>query len=647
MMIVGVDIGGTFTDFIYFHEGKIQIEKLPSTPQNLSEAVFEGLKRVPKKITSLVHGTTIGTNTVLERKGAKTALITTTGFKDILLIGRQTRPHLYNLEQIKKRSLVPQENTFEIEERIDKDGKILKRLNEEQIKHLINTLKEREFQSVAISFLFSFINPCHELKLKQILEEKGFEISISWEILPQIREFERTSTTVINAYLLPVMKEYLSSLETGLIDIRDLRIMQSNGGSISFEFAKRYPVSTLFSGPAAGVIGALEVAKRAGYKKVITFDMGGTSTDVSLCEGEVKFTPEAKIEDWPLCLPVVDIHTVGAGGGSIAYIDLGGALRVGPESAGADPGPICYGKGEKLTVTDANLILGRLDKDHFLGGRMKLDLQKTQLKFEEFSKKLNLSPEQTALSIIKVVNSNMERAIRVISIEKGYDPREFTLVAFGGAGGLHAAWLIEALDIPQALIPKDPGTLSAFGLILADIIKDYSKSIKPKSNLELEFDRFINQTQKDFPSNKGFTIERFVDARYKGQSYELTIPFRTKDNLVQDFHQAHQKNYGYADLTQEVEIVNLKIRFKSSPSKPRLKKYPLKGKDPSKAQIKEKEVYFDKYYKTLLFDRRLLACGNEIQGPGIIIEDHSTVVIPPGFKGRVDKFLNIIISKEI
>jgi N-methylhydantoinase A len=644
-MIVGVDIGGTFTDFICIDNGKIITNKVLSTPKNPSKAVLEGLRKFQDNIKVFIHGTTVGTNAVLERKGAKTAFIATSGFKDIIHIGRQTRPSLYNLEQRKKIPIITADSAFEVDERIDKNGNVLKSLNEDAILGLIKRLKEESFESVAICLLFSFINSLHEQKLENFLKREGFDVSASYQVLPQIREYERASTTVVNAYISPLMKRYLSNLQSCL-RIKDLRIMQSNGGSVSFDYAKKRPVCTILSGPAAGVVGAFKVAQMSGLEKIITLDMGGTSTDVALCDKGIGFASESKIGDYPLCIPVIDIHTIGAGGGSIAYLDSAGALKVGPESAGSDPGPSCYGKSQIPTVTDANVVLERLDKDYFLGGRMKLKIHRSFKAIEKLSLRLNLSVKETAMDIIKVVNSNMERAIRLVSIERGHNPAEFTLVAFGGAGPLHAAYLIEALNIPYALIPMNSGLLSAFGLVLSDTIKDFSRTISREADIKREFKRLLNTALKESKNKENLVIERFIDARYQGQSHELILPYEEDMNITEQFHLYHHKNYGYSDPTQRVEVVNIRIRLKVLSEKIHLKRHKPKDTSPEKAKIKEKEVYFDGLYKTPIYNRPLLKAGNLINGPAIIVEETSTILIPPYFKALVDQWLNIIISKE-
>ncbi len=453
---------------------------------------------------------------------------------------------------------------------------------------------------------------------------------------------------------MPKMKSYISYLEDRLSKEDKIRIMQSNGGVISTDIVKKQPVRTILSGPAGGVVGALKIGNLAGFNKLITFDMGGTSTDVSLIDGKLSISTEAEIEDYPIKVPMIDIHTVGAGGGSIAYIDKGGALNVGPESAGADPGPICYGKGDKITITDANLFLGRLIPEYFLGGNMKIYPERLEPYFKEMANKLNITPLELAEGIIEIANIKMEKALRVISIEKGHNPEEFTLFSFGGAGGLHAVYLAKALNIPRVLVPKNPGILSAMGMLLADIIKDYSLTIMQQEDntnygaLSQLFKLLEEEALKDL-INEGvekekIQIEKYLDVRYKGQSFELIIPF-TQD-YIEEFHRTHKKVYGYANTNRKIEIVNIRIRAIGEKEKPSLKETDkLTEKIPEEALLNIKDVIFDgKSYKTKIYNRDKLKAGNRIEGASIIVEYSSTIVIPPFAKAYIDRYENIIIE---
>ena len=478
-MRIGIDIGGTFTDFVVFDSKSESIKtfKIPSTPSDPAKAMLDGLKRLASNTgRQIVHGSTVATNALLERKGAKTALITTIGFRDVLQIGRQNRPSLYDFFVDPPEPLVPQELRLEINERVNAQGEIEQPLDLKELERIIQPLQAEGVKSIAVSLLFSFLHMRHEKEIADHLRNKGFFVSTSSEVLPQFREYERTSTTVVNAYVSPVMNKYIGKVQSELPN-DDLSIMQSNGGSISPTEARRNAVRCIVSGPAGGVVGAQSVGLQAGFDKLITFDMGGTSTDVGLVDKQFQLTKEASVGGLPIHIPMIDIHTVGSGGGSIAMVDAGGALQVGPESAGADPGPACYGKGTLATVTDANLVLGRLSPEIFLGGKITLDTQRAIDAIETVAHPLGLDRYETALGVIEIANAHMVRALRVISVERGYDPENFTLVSFGGAGGLHASALARNLGIPQVLVPPQAATLSALGMLMADIIKDYTQTV--------------------------------------------------------------------------------------------------------------------------------------------------------------------------
>jgi len=652
MITVGIDTGGTFTDFIYNENGQWKILKILSTPQNPAKAVIQGLEHIgiqkPKNIT---HGTTVATNTLIEKTGAKTALITNKGFEDIIEIGRQNREILYDLHYKREKIPVERNHRFGLDCRVNSKGEIIKELDENQLKDLTKKLKKENIQSVAVSFLFSFLNPYHEKLVKEYIENHtDIPVSASYEILPEFREFERTATTVINAYVLPKMKKYLTYLQRNIGKQDILKVMQSNGGSISAYIASKEPVRTILSGPAGGVIGAYTIGKTAGYQKLITFDMGGTSTDVSLIDKEPSLKNETKVAGLPVKTQMIDIYTIGAGGGSIAYLDEGGALKVGPKSAGADPGPVCYGKGEKLTVTDANLFLGRIIPEHFLDGNMKLYPEKVEQKFYQLSKDTGLSPIELAEGIITVANSNMQKAIRAISIERGYNPADFNLFTYGGAGGLHAVELAKELNIPTVIIPANPGILSAFGMLMANIIKDYSITVmttaqkEEKPHIEKIFSTLEEKALdeiKDEPVEE-ILIQKYIDMRYKGQSYEITIPF--KENFITLFHQKHKKLYKYADYSKSVEIVNLRLRIIGLTKKPPLRKKKQKKGFSADAVIKKvKTIYNQKEYETYIIDRKKLNYGNKIPTPAVIVEYSSTIFIPPYAQAQVDNYDNIII----
>jgi N-methylhydantoinase A len=646
---IGIDTGGTFTDFIVIRDGKVEMFKELSTPHSPEEAIMKGMARIDA-VPEVIHGSTVATNALLERKGAKTALLTTEGFEDVLVIGRQTRRELYNIFVTRPAPLVPESLRYGIRERVLCDGSIETALDRDGMRHMIKALESQRVESVAVSLLYSFANPEHERVIRTQLESLGVPISLSSEVLPEYREYERTSTTVINAYLAPLMGQYLRRLQQRLSEA-DLRVMQSNGGAVRAETAAAEPVRTILSGPAGGVVGAFHIGSVCGYENIITFDMGGTSTDVALCEGTITVTHESQVDGMPVGIPMMDIHTVGAGGGSIAHLDPGGALRVGPESAGADPGPICYGKGEQLTVTDANVLLGRLLSRFFLGGSMALSTSRIApiVQKMEWTRQWQ-SQEDLAQGVIDVVNNNMEQAIRLISVERGYDPHDFALFCFGGAGGLHAASLAQGLGIPRVVVPQYPGALSALGLLLADARKDYSRTLLIDAadglkKLKTSFDELHRLGDSEM-KGEGFKPREirameFVDLRYRGQSYELTIPFTPK--FVDDFHKTHERRYGYANPNKAVEIVNARTTFLGSVEKPEFRKAAKTHGKPEPVEVAPVWIG-GKQIRTAIYDRDTLLYGHKIKGPAIIGEYSSTTLVPPDFACHVDAFLNLVIE---
>ena len=665
--VVGIDVGGTFTDIAVLQDGQLTVHKLPSTPQNPTLGIVQGVSEVgiDTGAADFVHGSTVATNALLEGKGARTALVTTMGFEDVLEIGRQSRAELYNLEQDRAPALAPWELRFGLPERVDYTGAILNDLEPGAIEALMALIAEAGVDAVAVSFLFSFLNPVHEDMVNEALRKLSPApfISLSSRVLPEFREYERTSTVVVNAYVGQVMSRYLGELEQSLGE--GLRIMQSSGGSITARLASEQPVRTILSGPAGGVVGAFHVAAQAGYPDIITLDMGGTSTDVSLCPGRIKETGSSNVGGHPISVPMIEIHTVGAGGGSIARVDAGGALTVGPQSAGADPGPACYGRGDQLTVSDANLLLGRLRPDHFLGGRLTLDLPRARGLMESLAARLGLSEQEAALGINRVVNANMERAIRAISLERGYDPRSFTLVPFGGAGPVHGCDLAQELGIPRVLIPARPGILSALGVAIADVVKDYSRTVMlrggdlERTRLEEEFHGMeglarAELEQEGLPAER-MTARRFLDVRYVGQSFELTVDYptsrgsRSPDGLARaisdSFYRAHLQRFGYADRAEPVEIVNLRLKLDLAVDKPDLQIEAVQGSDSSGAQISTVGVVFHEgELDTPLYQRELLSAGNRLSGPALVVQLDTTTVIPPGWAGEIDPYGNLLLT---
>ena len=602
------------------------------------------------------HGTTIGTNAMLERKGARVAFVTTAGFEDTIAIGRQTRSKLYDWFAPVPVCLVPRELRFGVPERVSPNGEILHSPTEADLAALVDRVRASEAEAVAISLLFSFANPETELRVEAALRCLDIPISTSHRILPEFREYERASTIVVNAYLAPRMQSYLLQLEQcvatqhagGRVDV-----MQSSGGIISARLAAQEPVRTVLSGPAGGVIGACHVARWAGFERIVGFDMGGTSTDVfvaNVTDGAPR-TTESVVAGIPVSVPMLDIHTAGAGGGSIARFDAGGMLRVGPESAGSEPGPICFGRGTMPTVTDANLLLGRLDADSFLGGGVRLDRQRTEKIMHEQKGSL-ATVEQFAAGILRVVETHMEKAIRVISVERGHDPRQFTLVAFGGGGPLHACSLARSLRIPRVLIPAMPGALSAVGILLADAVRDYSRTVMlPGDAMESIADSFAELERRgiaEFAAEglHGMAL-RTVDIRYRRQGYELNIPYHAQvpEDAIEAFHRQHQKRYGFCDARKPVEIVNLRLQMIAagepySPSR----QAPVPG-DGNAACYTVRDVYFDgKFIPSRLYRRDGLAPGDRIKGPAMITEYTSATVLPPDCVAHVDDLGNLVIT---
>lgn len=660
---IGVDTGGTFTDFVFERDGRFNLFKLPSTPSDPSLAIRQGLTRICDETGAqldrieVVHGTTVGTNALLQRRGARIALVTTRGFEDVLVIGRQARPELYNLNAIKPPPLVADDLRLGISERVVASGEVLEPLDERELVALVKKLKRSGVEAVAISLLFSFLHPEHEKRIASALASLDVPLSISSRILPEYREYERTSTVVINAYLQPLMGRYLKRLsETGTEKL-NLRVMQSSGGSISADVAVLEPVRTILSGPSGGVVGALRAAQAAGIQNVITFDMGGTSTDVALCDsGAIRTTNEASVAGLPVAVSVMDIHTVGAGGGSIARVDEGGSLRVGPESAGADPGPACYGRSLLPTVTDAHVVLGHFGGAGLLGGEFKLDESRADQAMNALASDLSkvsgkrISVTAAAEGVLSVANTNMERALRHISVERGHDPRQFALLPFGGAGGLHAVDLARALRIPTIIAPTAPGALSAVGVLVADVIKDQSRTVmftyraKETSQLgkvfaQLEREAFVLLRAEGFPRSKQ-RHERSLAMRYRGQSFELEVRNTTGD-LAAEFHRVHHERYGYAQEQSEIEIVSARLRSFGLVEK--LPERKLKaGKN--KPHVNVTAYLGGRRMSVTLYKRDELFANTKLQTPCIVTEYSATTLIDADSKARIDEFGNLLID---
>ncbi len=650
LSLIGVDTGGTFTDLVLVEGDSVRTWKVPSTPADPSAAVIEGVKRLAPKGEAIVfHGSTVATNALLEGKVAKVALIVTEGFRDLLLIGRQNRPRLYALHPARRPPLVPRERTVEAKERVLADATVELALQDEEIARIVEAVKKTGAASVAICLLHSYAMPGHEAALAEALRGEGLEVSASSSILPEFREFERASTTAVNAAVSPVMSRYLANLAGGLGGT-SLRIMQSNGGAIRPETAAEEAVRTILSGPAAGMVGAFLTARSAGFDRIITFDMGGTSTDVGLCAGEIPFTSETVIAGWPVKVPMIDIHTVGAGGGSIARIDQGGALRVGPESAGADPGPACYGRGEEATVTDANLVLGRLLPESFLGGRMTLHPERARAALGRIAVQCSLSLEQVAEGIVEVAEATMAAALRVVSVARGHDPRDFTLLPFGGAGGLHACALAEALGMERILIPVGPGLLSAFGLVAADTVRDYSLSVLRGDETGDETLRRLYRPLEERARREmiaegaapgEITLEPSVDVRYRGQSFELNVPF--DDDFRGHFHRRHEALYGTGDEKGEIEIVTLRLRARVPGHSPRLGGHPPAG---ALNPVATHPMRIDGAVRPCpVYRRESLALGVPFAGPALIVEETATHLVRPGWRGTVREEGSVVLER--
>ena len=647
-LVLGVDTGGTFTDVVALSDGGLSSYKLSSTPAAYEQAVLEGARTLSAdRPHTLLHSTTVATNALLERKGAKTALITSAGFRDLLEIGRQNRPHLYDLFPQRPPGLVPDALRFELPERVAADGTVLTPLDLSELPEIVKTLREHGVESVAVLFLFSFLYPGHERRVGTALEAEGFCVSLSHEILPEFREVERGSTTLVNAYVAPAMDRYLSRLKQG--PASRLHIVQSNRGCMTPERAAREAAHTLLSGPAAGVVGAMTVAKAGGQPvRLITFDMGGTSTDVALIRGAPVISTRHILGGFPVGVPMVDVHTVGAGGGSIASVDSGGALRVGPESAGAHPGPACYGQGDLPTVTDAHVVLGHLRPEAFLQGRMTLKADRSREALARLGQAMGgLTPEAAARDVLRLANLHMESAIRVISVQRGHDPKDFTLVGFGGAGGLHAFSLAEALGMTRVLIPAHPGVLSALGCVAMPLSQETARTVmwpwqedatpaRLKALLgELNEELRTRFTQDKIEPEK-LTVSATLAMRYTGQSHELDIPCgETPADVLKDFHETHRQRFGHCAPQEPVELVTVRLRAETPPPDIRLPPMPERaasepGPTPENGILRREDL------------RR----GDRLKGPLILVEDFSTHLIPEGWTVQPDPVGNLLGTRE-
>ncbi|MCQ4162058.1 hydantoinase/oxoprolinase family protein [Roseomonas sp. GC11] len=682
---VGVDSGGTFTDVCLFDEaeGRVEVWKVSSTPDDpsrgIAQGVEEGMRRVAPEageqpgapVAYFGHGTTVATNALIQHRGVRTGLVTTDGFRDLLEIGRQKRPDLYDMQADKPPTLVPRALRQEVPERVRHTGEVDTPLDEPRMREAARALRAAGVKAVAVSFLYGFIRPEHEQRAVAILREEMPDafISAGHEIAPEFREYERLSTVVLNAYLGPVMRSYIERLAPRLQALgmtATPHLTQSNGGVIGFATAAEMPVRTVLSGPSTGVVGAQAIGALAGYEDLITFDMGGTSTDVALLQGgQCRLTSEAVVHGYPIKAPMLDIHTVGAGGGSIAHVDAGGLLKVGPRSCGADPGPVCYGKGNaEPATTDANVVLQTLNPTHLLGGRMAVRQDLARESIARLAEKLGLGVMETAQGILSVVTANMARAIRVISVQRGHDPRDYTLMAFGGAGPLHAARLARELEMKRVLVPRNPGILCAMGLLLTDLRADFAatKLLPATEDSAPEVDAaFAGLTAR---AEEWFAQEhiapaarrllRTADMRYAGQNYELAVPLpdgpvtaRTMLALTEKFAEAHRQRYGFVAEGEPVQLVTLRLEATGLVRKAELRAYPMAGPDATAAITGQRPVWFPEagdFVTTPIYSREALQPGNRFAGPAIVEQMDTTTVVPPGMTARVDPWLNLILE---
>lgn len=659
-MRAGVDIGGTFTDLVLIDGGQPKIHKLLSSPQQPARSMLAGLEAITPggiaALTQVAHGSTVATNAILERKGARVAFLTTAGFRDLLFIGRQDRPILYDIHPRIPPPLIQRDRCYEVPERLDFRGDVLVPLELDALDRVLDQVTEDRVDAIAVCFLFSYVNAEHEKRVKQRILERGivdetWQVVLSSEVLPEFREYERASTVTLEAYVRPVMSRYIGELERELPAAASLRIMKSDGGVMRASRVRQGAIHTALSGPAAGVMGAFHLANAAGFDRIITLDMGGTSTDVALIAGQPEPRPESVIDGLPLRVRMLDIETIGAGGGSIARVDAGGALRVGPESAGANPGPVVYGLGgEQVTLSDANAILGRLDAEHFLGGNMALDLAAGERALKGLARQIGFSLVDTAKGVVEIANVNIDRAIRHVSIARGNDPRDFTLIAFGGAGPLHACEAAERLDIPRVLAPPAPGVLCALGLLIADVAVDFSQSVMRRASAESLASLSDGEGELLALARRELTQEGIaaddavyaatLDMRYEGQAYELNIPFG--EDAIEAFHTMHEGTYGHAMRWRAVEIVNLRVRGSGIIEKPRFD--PVMSMPHAATPFSEKASPLGGNIK--LFKRDELSAGAQFAGEALVFQMDSTTYVPVGWRAQVDGHKNLVLERD-
>jgi len=665
---LGVDIGGTFTDLVIFDrvQNVYHTKKALTTPHNLAEGVLECIEHYVDDLSDIeyfVHGTTSGLNAFLERKGANVALIVTKGFRDVYEIGRANRTEMYNIQFNKPATLVAREHIYEIDERVTFDGSVIKPLDEENLLQIIGELKEKKYDAVAVCLMHAYRNPDHEDHIRTVIgRELDIPVSLSSDIAREWREYERVSTTVINAYIAPIVKKYLAILEEEVEKRgfkKDIYIMQSNGGVMTSKIAKKLPLQTLMSGPVGGTIGGMNLTKLTGDKNLICVDMGGTSFDVSMIiDGEPDVIAEINMEGFPILSPMVNIHTIGAGGGSIAWIEAGG-LRVGPKSAGSTPGPACYGKGgTQPTVTDANLVLGRIDENNFLGGDIKLDKQAAIEAVKSVADQIGLSVQETAEGICDIANAKMADAIRTLTVKRGIDPREFTLVAFGGAGPMHAVLIADLLDMKKVFVPSVSGTFSAWGMLQTDIrfdtVRNYVSGSDQVNLSEVEslYDEMRQEAitvlnQQNIETGQ-IRFQNSIDIRYTGQEYTINIlnDSNNFEEIEENFHKAHLEIYGHNNPKGLIEAVNLRVTAFGDLEKVEYVKSQVHSEQEAVPKSSRNVVWDNVEQATKVYSTDVLINGNYFNGPAIVEDKNSTLVIPPNHFIRIDEYQNIEIVKE-
>ncbi len=632
--VIGIDVGGTFIDYVVLERDQpIRVHKALNRPTDLAGAMLAGLREIaPANVGEVVHGTTTATNAIIERKGVRVALVTTEGFADVIEIGRQDRPNLYSLESTRPAPLVTREMRFEAPERVAASGAVVERLTPQAIAELVRIVEGTAPRAVAICLLFSYLMPEHERLLADAFARAGYFVTASTDVMPEHREYERTSTTVANAYVSPLLADYLDTVSAALREgfaVDRFEVMQSNGGVLRAFEAAGQGVRLLLSGPAGGVAGAFALAGRHGVDRIITFDMGGTSTDVALCDQSIPMTTERDVAGVPIRLPMVDVETIGAGGGSIARLDSGGALRVGPESAGADPGPACFGRGTVATVTDAQAVCGMLDVESFLGGALSVQVERAHDALATLAGEMNVDPETSAEGVLRVANIAVEQAIRRISVERGHDPRDFALVAFGGAGPLHACAVADGLGIRNVIVPPFPGVMSALGMAQADATRDFSQSVLGREDtFDVAWSALETKAHDTLP---GGAIERSVDCRYRGQGYELEIASGPPEELAERFHAAHLRRFGFEDREREIEVVTARVRVREARS------IPIPDPSPAESQTirRETRIRWDgRWWNAPVISRAQLTANDAVEGPALVVQADAATLVAPGWCAR-------------